>query len=286
MLVSMKQMLEDARKGGYAVMAINCFNLETMRTVIRAAKAEHSPIIINILQDHLQAHGDPYIYAMLASHLAQQTDMDVALNLDHGRDPELLKAVLDAGFTSVMADFSALPLEENIRETRKIADYAHSLGASIEAELGGMGSTENAAELTGTQMMTDPALAARFAEETDIDCLAVSYGSSHGTYADGYVPVFDFDRLKKIHETTDLPLVLHGGSGSGKDNVINSVANGICKINVGCDFMNANREAVKKHMQENPEVNYFDLMDAAEYDADAIIRQYINWAGCAGKGRK
>lgn len=286
MLVSMKQMLEDARKGSYAVMAINCFNLETMRTVIRAAQRKQSPIIINILQDHLSAHGDPWFYANVARHLADEADIPVAINLDHGHDPALLKAVLDAGFTSVMADFSALPLEENMRETRKIADYAHQKGASIEAELGGMGSTENAAELTGQAMMTDPDLAARFVKETDIDCLAVSYGSSHGTYAAGYVPVFDFDRLKKIKDSVDVPLVLHGGSGSGKDNIVTSVANGICKINVGCDFMNANRDALKARLDKDPDINYFDLMHAAEPDADWIIEQYIDWAGSAGKGRK
>ena len=286
MLVSMKEMLLDAQKDGYAVMAINCFNMETVRTVIHAAQQEDSPIIINILQDHLQAHGDPEVYAMLAKHYATQADIPVALNLDHGHDPVLLKAVLDAGFTSVMADFSALPLEENMIETRKIADYAHSLGASIEAELGGMGTTENAAELTGEQMMTDPALAARFVKETDIDCLAVSYGSSHGTYAEGFVPKFDFDRLKKIHAATDVPLVLHGGSGSGKENVVNSVANGIHKINVGCDFMNANRNALASHLAKDADINYFDLIHTSEPEVEQIIRQYIEWAGSAGKGRK
>ena len=124
MLVSMKDMLQKAQQEHYAVMAINCFNLETMRSVIQAAESMHSPIIINILQDHLLRHGDPEIFAWLAAHLAKDARVDVALNLDHGRDAGLLKAALDAGFTSVMADFSAMVLEDNIQATKEIVNYA------------------------------------------------------------------------------------------------------------------------------------------------------------------
>lgn len=281
MLVSMTDMLRKAQREHYAVMAINCFNLETMRTVIQAAEKMNAPIIINILQDHLLRHGDPWIYANLARHLAEPASVDVVLNLDHGSDPAVLKAVLDAGFTSVMADFSALELEDNIQATREIAEYAHARNASIEAELGGIGNADS--DMTSEAMKTDPALAREFAGRTGIDCLAVSYGSSHGTYPEGFIPPFDIERLKKIREEVYIPLVLHGGSGSGKENIEASVANGICKINVGCDFMNGCRDGLATRLQQDPDINYFELMNASEPDGQDVLCQYIRWSGSEGK---
>lgn len=281
MLVSMKNMLRRAQKENFAVMAINCFNLETMRTVIQAAESMSSPIIINILQDHLLRHGDPEIYSWLAAHLAKASTVDVALNMDHGRDADLLKAALDAGFTSVMADFSDMSLEDNIRATREIVEHAHERGATVEAELGGIG--EACGHQTDNAMKTDPAIAERFARETGIDCLAVSYGSSHGTYPEGFIPPFDIERLKEIHTAVDIPLVLHGGSGSGRKNIEESVANGICKINVGCDFMNGCRDGLATALAEDPAINYFELIHGAEPAGQDAVRQYISWAGSEGK---
>ncbi|WP_276812924.1 class II fructose-bisphosphate aldolase [Faecalibaculum rodentium] len=277
----MKDMLRKAQQEHYAVMAINCFNLETMRSVIEAAQSMHSPIIINILQDHLLRHGDPEIFAWLAAHIAKKATVDVALNVDHGSDAELLKAALDAGFTSVMADFSAMDLEENIQATREIVQYAHDRGATVEAELGGIG--DACGHQTDEDMKTNPQMASRFAEETGIDCLAVSYGSSHGTYPDGFIPPFDIKRLKEIHGAVSVPLVLHGGSGSGQKNIENSVANGICKINVGCDFMNGTRDGVIHLLQDDPNINYFELIHRTEPAGQDVIRQYIRWAGSEGK---
>ena len=138
-------------------------------------------------------------------------------------------------------------------------------------------------EFTSEAMYTDPAQAKIFIESTGIDALAVSIGTSHGNYPDGMVPEFDIERLKEIKKLTGAPLVLHGGSGSGKENILNSVKYGINKINVGCDFMNANRDAAAKILKENPDINYFDLIEGTEKESKELVKYYIELSGSKGK---
>lgn len=282
MYVSMKQMLEKANAENYAVMAINCFNLETARAVISAAEEEQSPIIINIFWEHLLTHSDSELIAPLVKTLANRTSVNVALNLDHGQEEAYLKKAIDDGFSSVMADMSRFDLEENIKRTRDIADYAHAHGASIEGEIGCLGGSEGG-NFTQEAMYTDPQQAKMFYERTDIDALAISIGTSHGNYPDGMVPKFDIERLKEIKKLTGAPLVLHGGSGSGEENIRNSVANGINKINVGCDFMNANRDAAAKLLAENPDINFFDLIHLTEKESRELVKYYIGLSGSRGR---
>lgn len=282
MYVSMKNMLDRANDENYAVMAINCFNLETARSVISAAEEEEAPIIINIFQDHLLGHCDSELIAPLVKTLAYRSKVDVALNFDHGQEVLDLKKAIDDGFSSVMCDASRFGIEGNIAQTREVVKYAHAKGVSVEGEIGGMG--EAAGEnYTPDEMYTNPQDAQRFAEETGIDALAVSYGSSHGNYPEGMVPAFDFDRLQKIKALTHMPLVLHGGSGSGEENIRASVKYGINKINVGCDFMNANTAATRKAVAENPDINYFDLVERAEVESRDLVKYYIELAGSAHK---
>ncbi len=285
MYVSMKEMLDAANKGGYAVMAINCFNLETARSVIRAAEAENAPIIINIFADHLLTHSDSELITPIVRTLAQRASVDVALNLDHGQEADYIKKAVDDGFSSVMVDASRFDLKGNIKMTKELADYAHARGVSVEGEIGCLGASEDG-KFTQDAMYTDPEQAKEFVERTGIDALAVSIGTSHGNYPDGMVPKFDIERLKKIKELTGAPLVLHGGSGSGEENIRASVANGINKINVGCDFMNANRDATAKILKDNPQINYFDLIHQVEQDSSELVRYYIRLAGSNGKARK
>lgn len=282
MYVSMKQMLEKANAENYAVMAINCFNLETARTVIKAAEEEQAPIIINIFWEHLLEHCDSGIIAPLVKTLANRASVNVALNLDHGQEEDYLKKAIDDGFSSVMADMSRFELEENIKRTRDIADYAHAHGASIEGEIGCLGGSEGG-KFTQETMYTDPAQAKMFYERTDIDALAISIGTSHGNYPEGMVPKFDIERLKEIKKLTGAPLVLHGGSGSGEENIRNSVANGINKINVGCDFMNANRDAAAKLLRENPDINFFELIHSTEKESRELVKYYIGLSGSKGR---
>ena len=281
MYVSMKGMLERANKGNYAVMAINCFNIETTRAVMEAAQSLRAPIIINIVQEHMENHCDSELIAPIVRLLAQRASVEVALNFDHGVNIGLVKKALHDGYTSVMIDASRYDLDNNIAITKEIVDFAKVYGASVEGEIGCMGGTEG--NFTDDQMKTDPEQALRFVKETGVDCLAVSYGSSHGNYPKGYVPSFDFERLKEIKRLTNMPLVLHGGSGSGDENIRKSVENGINKINVGCDFMNANTKAIKTHLEKNPDINYWVMMHQVEKESQEIIKHYIQLSGSAGK---
>ncbi|MEF2783755.1 MAG: class II fructose-bisphosphate aldolase [Clostridium sp.] len=281
MYVSMKGMLKRANEGNYAVMAINCFNIETVRAVIEAAQSLRAPIIVNIVQEHMVNHCDSELIAPVVRKLAERASVEVALNFDHGVDVGLLKKALHDGYSSVMVDASRYDLDGNIAMTKEIVEFAKQFDASVEGEIGCMGETDG--EFTDENMKTDPQQALRFVKETGIDCLAVSYGSSHGNYPEGYVPKFDFECLKKIKDLTQMPLVLHGGSGSGDENIRNSVRYGINKINVGCDFMNANTNAIKKHLKENPDINYWVMMNQVEKESQEIVKHYIKLSGSEGK---
>lgn len=282
MYVSMTDMLNKAHAESYAVMAINCFNLETARTVIRAAEKENAPVIVNLYQDHLVNHCDSELITPIVKVLANRTNIKVALNFDHGQDVLLLKKAIQDGFSSVMVDASRFGLEGNIAMTKEIVDFAHPKGVSVEGEIGCIGATEGA-EFTENSMYTDPEEAFRFAKETGIDALAISIGSSHGNYPEDMIPEFDFERLRKIKKLTNMPLVLHGGSGSGEKNILQAVKHGINKINVGCDFMNANVAAVKNRLQQQPDINYYDLVDQVEKDSLEIVRHYIRLSGSNNK---
>lgn len=282
MYVSMKDMLDKANAQSYAVMAINCFNLETARSVITAAERENAPIIINLVQEHLINHCDSELITPIVKTLANRSKVKVALNFDHGEEVLFLKKAIDDGFSSVMVDASRLDLAGNIAMTKEIVDYAHPKGVSVEGEIGCIGAAAGD-HFTESAMYTDPDAAAQFAKETGIDALAISIGSSHGDYPEGMIPAFDFERLRYIKKLTKMPLVLHGGSGSGEANIVNAVKDGINKINVGCDFMNANTRATKKALEKNPDMNYFDLIALVEKESVDIVRYYIRLSGSNNK---
>ncbi len=282
MYVSMKSMLERANQGNYAVMAINCFNIETARSVIAAAQDENAPIIINIVQEHMVEHCDSELIAPIIKKLADRAAIEVALNFDHGEDVGLVKKALVDGYSSVMVDASKYDLDRNIEITRDIVQFAKAYGASVEGEIGCIGGSEGS-NFTAESMLTNPHEAKRFTEETGIDALAVSIGTSHGNYPEGYVPEFRFDRLQEIKELTRMPLVLHGGSGSGEENIKKAVTYGINKINVGCDFMNANVASIKRQLEQDPDINYWVMMHQTEKDCQDLVRHYIKLSKSSGK---
>lgn len=286
MYQSMKGMLAKANAEGYAVMAINAFNLETARGVIRAAEEMDAPIIIDLLQDHVKAFFDCDILTQPVIKMAQAAHVPVAINLDHGHDIAHLKRCLHEGFSSVMCDASAYDADENARITRSVVELAQIYGASVEAEVGNMGCAEGAdAHFTDDAMYTDPDTAIKFIKETGVDALAVSYGSTHGDYPEGYVPTFHFDIVEKIKDATGAALVLHGGSGAGEENMRRSVEAGINKINVGTDYMIAQREFVAKALAENPSYDYPTLVEDSWAAGIQVIKNYIEIAGSAGKAR-
>ena len=282
MYVSMRGMLERANQGNYAVMAIKCFNIETARAVITAAQTLRAPIIVNIVQEHMVNHCDSNLIAPVVKKLAERASVEVALNFDHGEDIGLLKKALVDGYSSVMVDASRYDLEGNIKMTKEIVEFAKQFDASVEGEIGCMGASEGG-NYTDEAMKTNPDDALRFATETGIDALAISIGTSHGNYPEGYVPEFDFEVLKKIKELTHMPLVLHGGSGSGDENIKKCVEYGINKINVGCDFMNANVASIKRQLEENPDINYWVMMHQVEIDSQELVKKYIRLSKSEGK---
>lgn len=284
MYESMKGMLAKANAEGYAVMAINAVDLEMARGIITAAEQMNAPIIIDLLQDQIKRYFDFDILTQPIIKMAQAAHVPVAINLDHGHDIAHLKRCLHEGFSSVMCDASALSPEENAKVTRGIVELAQTYGASVEAEVGNMGCSVGAdAHFTDDQMYTDPDVAIKFIQDTGVDCLAVSYGSTHGDYPEGYVPTFHFDIVEKIKAATGVPLVLHGGSGAGDENMRWSVEVGINKINVGTDYMIAQREFVAKTLAEDPGYDWPQLLQDSWAAGMEVVKRYIELSGSANK---
>ena len=250
MYVSMKEMLKKANRENYAVLAINCFNLETAQATIQAAEEMHAPIIIDLLQDHLKEHLSYLYLTKPIIRMATAAKVPVALNLDHGQDVAFVKQCLHEGFSSVMMDASRYALHKNIEITK---------------------------------MYTDPKEAIHFINETGVDCLAISYGSSHGEYPKDYQPKFQFDIISKIKEATHLPLVLHGGSGAGEAVILRSVKLGINKINVGSDFMKAQKNSLFQLLKENQKIEYPDLLRQASLAGKEVVKVYIELSGSKNK---
>ncbi|MCQ2009488.1 class II fructose-bisphosphate aldolase family protein [Sporolactobacillus sp. STSJ-5] len=282
MYVSMNGMLHRANQGNYAIMAINCFNLETAQAAINAAQELRAPIIIDLLQEHMQQHLGSRFLTQPIIKMAHEASVEVAINLDHGKDVGFVKRCLQDGFSSVMMDASEHPLDENIQITRDMVEFAQTYGASVEAEFGNMGAVAGN-HMTNDQMYTDPDLAIDFAKKTGIDALAVSYGSSHGIYPGGFVPTFHFEIVEQIKEATKMPLVLHGGSGCGSENITQSIKLGINKINVGSDFMKAQISSIKRQLSKDPEINFVDLIHNTIKGGEELVKHYILLSQSAGQ---
>lgn len=282
MYVSMKKMLQKANREKYAVMAINCFNLETAEAVIRAAEEMKAPVIIDLLGEHLKNHLSYEYLTYPIKKRAQKACVPVALNLDHGQDVAFVKRCIHEGFSSVMMDASMYDLEENIRVTRSIIEFSQAYDVSVEAEVGNMGVVAGNA-WTNQQMYTDPKQAIYFIEKTNVDCLAISYGSTHGDYPDGYTPDFDFEIVKKIKEATNIPLVLHGGSGAGVENIKKSIKLGINKINVGSDFMKGQVDYLREFFLKNQSIDYPKMMNETIEVGKNVVKKYIELSGSANK---
>lgn len=278
MYVSMKEMLWHAHKNRYAVMAVNCVNMEQVKACIESAEEEFSPVIINISPRQMKAHGHGYIMAPMIKNLAEKANVPIAFNLDHGVNYEDISAAIQYGFSSVMIDASSYDFEENIKRTQLVADLAHAAGRSVEAELGHVGSTANADE-SRTDLYTDPVLAKEFVERTQCDCLAVAIGTAHGSYPKGFTPTLDFDRLQLLKETLNMPLVLHGGSGAGENNIRRVVALGINKINVCTDLMKYITNAMKIALAEDPAIDYMDLCIVAQKAMKVFVKNYMRLIG-------
>ena len=228
MLVSMAEILNEARKKNYAVAMPYVWNEDSTRASLAAAEACNSPIILGTV-------GAPKMWewAMYGRFLAQNAKVPVAINQDHGGDFDSAIGCIRAGFTSIMVDRSKLPFEENVAQVKQLTDIAHAVGVSVEAELGHVGQGVQYDEDRNAGL-TDVQEASKFVAATGVDCLAVAIGTAHGSYMGE--PHIDFDLLEKLASTLDIPLVLHGGSGTGDDNLARACKSGINKVNLYTDL--------------------------------------------------
>ena len=248
MLVTTKEMFEKSRKEGYAIVAPDYWDSNSCKTYVETAEELGVPVILSFAQAHSEMLSVEEAYA-IAKYYGEKASVPVAIHLDHGLDVETVKKAVDLGYTSVMIDASSQPYEVNVARTKEVCDYAHAHGVVVEAELGHVGSgdvitSENKEALENdNSIYTEVEMAKNFVEETGVDSLAVSIGTSHGLYKG--TPVIDFDRLHELREALPIPLVLHGGSGSGDDNLERCATEGISKINVFTDFTIAALEAIK-----------------------------------------
>jgi fructose-bisphosphate aldolase class II len=232
----MKEILVPARAGKYAVGAFEFWSFDSAQAVVSAAEAAGMPVILQAGVLETQYAGGLDILSLIARRVAEKAKIPIALHLDHAETIGLIREAIDAGFTSVMIDTSALPFEENVAVTQEVAALAKPKGVTVEAELGRLATTEGAAA-DAEEAQTDPEEARIFVERTGIDALAVAIGTAHGAYR--FPPKINIPRLKEIAAVVAIPLVLHGGSGTPEDAVTGAIQNGIAKINICTDLITA-----------------------------------------------
>lgn len=282
MLVTLKEILGDAQKGGYAVGAFNVNNMEIVQAIIEAAEEQRSPVILQASQGGLKYAGVEYIAAM-ARLAGEKASVPVAVHLDHGTDFQQIMLCVRNGFTSVMIDGSQYPLDENIEVTKRVVEVSHAVGMSVEGELGKIGGVEDDVVVDHEDAtMTDPDEAARFAKETGVDALAIAIGTAHGVYKGE--PKLAFDRLKAIRAVVDTPLVLHGASGISDDAIRQAVELGICKINIDTEIRQAFARGVHSVVNDHPEeYDPRKILGPAREAMKETVATKMQLFGCAGK---
>lgn len=236
-----KQLVEDARAGGYAVGAFNMHNDETAQALVRAAEEARAPVFLQVGRAIVPHMGLRAAYE-LTRRAAEESDAEVVIHLDHGPWEEVFEAIR-LGFTSIMYDGAHLPLEENIRTTKHVVEVAHSFGIPVEAELGTI--PDAGQEVDWPAYYTKVDEAQRFVAETGVDWLAVSAGIVHGVVPDLPPQPLDLQRVEEIREATGLPLVLHGMSGVAADDVQGAIKVGVHKFNADTDLRHAFRAGLE-----------------------------------------
>jgi fructose-bisphosphate aldolase, class II len=304
MLVNPKPYLVRARREGWALGGFNVFNLESARAVVDAGEEQAAPLLVQTSEGAVKHAGLDNLVAIVRT-LADRTRAPVALHLDHGKSEELARAAVDAGYTSVMIDASRESFEVNLRETRDIVAYAHARGVHVEAELGTLGGIEDLGEQSLRSMLTDPAQAARFAAETEVDALAVAIGTSHGAYKFKGEPHLDFERLREITSLVEQPIVLHGASSLPEEGVElatrygakledargiparliqQAVKMGIAKVNTDSDLRLAALGRLRQVLVERPDIfNLYELMGEVEQAIRLATVERIRLLGSAGR---
>lgn len=269
MLVTSKELFSLAEEGKFAIPATNFIDLDSARTYVDTAEDLKLPLILAFAQQH-----EEFISleeaALIGKYLAEKSSMPVVLHLDHGQDFDFIKRAISLGFSSVMIDASKDTLEENVRKTKEVVEYANQHGVVVEAEIGHVGSNQSYEDKNETDSIyTEVADAKYFAEQTGVDSLAVSIGTAHGLYKG--TPKLNFERLFDIYQAVDIPLVLHGGSSSGDANLTKCVDNGIRKINIFTDFLNAAYLEIKKDKASD----YVEMKAEANAAMKVTLQRYF-----------
>ena len=281
-LVTSKQMLLDAQKGGYAVGAFNVENMEMVKAVIAAAKELQAPVMLQTTPSTVK-YGSLKTYQALVAAEAEKAGIPVCLHLDHGSSFELAVRAIQAGYTSVMIDGSHEDFEQNIALTKKVTEVAKACGVTVEAELGKVGGKEDDLEAEG-DTNTDPAEARELVERTGVDSLAIAIGTAHGFYAD--TPVLDKERVSEVKSLVSIPLVLHGASGLRDEDIRECVQRGMCKVNFATELRAAYTDAGKKLIAENPDM--FDPKKLGGVGMEAVkelVKNRILVCGCDHKAK-
>lgn len=280
-LVNPMKMINKARENRVAIAAFNVHNLETIQAVVEAASQERAPVMIQTTPGTLKHAGIPYIAACVKT-ASELYDIPIALHLDHCPSFQTIVQCIQSGYTSVMIDGSHLPYEENAALVAKVVEIAHYAGAAVEGELGRIGGTEDDVTLDeGEAALTVPEEALSFIEFTGVDTLAIAIGTAHGVYKGE--PKLDFERLAKIRNLVDIPLVLHGGSGVPDESIRKAVSQGICKVNIATELKIPMAHAIQEVFRTNPgETDPRNYMGAAKEAVKAVVRQKIRLCGCNG----
>lgn len=270
-LVKMKDLLRCAEEKNIGCGAFSVGNMEMVRGAIRAAEELDTPIILQIAEVRLK-NSPLHLMGPMMVQAAKEAKVDVAVHLDHGLTFETVDKALELGFTSVMLDASTLPFEENIARVKAVVEKARKYGATVEAELGLVGGSEDGSCDHGIRC-TDPDDAVVYERETGIDALAVAIGNAHGNYP--VAPTLAFDVLEKIHEKVDIPLVLHGGSGITDKDFQRAISLGIRKVNIATASFNSLTAHVEKYMESTDKHNFFDLNDAMVQGTYENVKRHI-----------
>lgn len=275
MLVTMKEILDVANEQNYAVAAPNVISEIDGRAALETAEDLNAPLILDI---SWRGTMDLEFVGSYMTRLADQASVPVAINMDHGKDFAQCIHAIRAGFTSLMVDRSTLPFEQNITEVAEIVRIAHAVNVSVEAELGHVeeGSLYDVACEKG---LTDPAQAHEFVERTGVDCLAIAVGTAHGSYKGA--PKIDFDRIVAIKKEANIPLVIHGASGTGEDKLAQACRLGINKVNVSCDLLRAASIEIENH--DNTFDGAYDLWKLIQKGYKRRLGEYIRLFGSDGK---
>ena len=308
-LVNTKEMFKKAYEGGYAIGAFNVNNMEIVQGIMQACKELNSPVILQVSGGARKYAHHAYLYHLVQAAL-EEADVPVALHLDHGNSFELCKDCIDGGFTSVMIDGSHLPYEENVALTKKVVDYAHAHGVTVEGELGQLAGIEDEVNVSAENASyTDPDQVQDFVTRTGVDSLAIAIGTSHGAFKfkPGQKPQLRFDILQEVMDRLPgFPIVLHGASsvmpeyvaqinefggqladaiGIPEDMLREAASMAVCKINVDSDLRLALTAGVRKHLAENP--SHFDprqyLADGRANIAEIVSHKIKNVLGSEGK---